>query len=211
MQTPPTPLPQTEPGLASGTGIQTRNQNQNPLMHQRPPGRCRMPEHAPAQNPGDIPDWTQSPPGPARTPAWGRHFPGTQSPQAHPRSAQEQPGHHASNLCMPVQAPQKHRMQPPDDAPESHQSPTLVGAPAPGARPPRDPSPGTPQRPQTQKPPRIRWAVLAIVRLPGMYDGICKAINTQTEMLRELNRRLDVILTQDRRQVAVRGLRGEMG
>ncbi|MED6234504.1 hypothetical protein ATANTOWER_032071 [Ataeniobius toweri] len=37
-------------------------------------------------------------------------------------------------------------------------------------------------------------AVLAIVRLPGMYDGICRVINTQTEMLRELNRRLDVIL-----------------
>ncbi|MED6258174.1 hypothetical protein ATANTOWER_003824 [Ataeniobius toweri] len=54
-------------------------------------------------------------------------------------------------------------------------------------------------------------AVLPIVRLPGMYDGICRAINTQTEMLRELNRRLDVILTQDRRQVAVPGLRGEMG
>ncbi|KAK5624025.1 hypothetical protein CRENBAI_019901 [Crenichthys baileyi] len=35
--------------------------------------------------------------------------------------------------------------------------------------------------------------------LPGMYDGICRAINTQTEMFRELNRRLDVILTQDRR------------
>ncbi|KAK5606496.1 hypothetical protein CRENBAI_020103 [Crenichthys baileyi] len=54
-------------------------------------------------------------------------------------------------------------------------------------------------------------AVLAIVRLPGMYDGICRAINTQTEILRELNRRLDVILTHDRRQVAVPGLRGEMG
>ncbi|KAK5602744.1 hypothetical protein CRENBAI_001219 [Crenichthys baileyi] len=54
-------------------------------------------------------------------------------------------------------------------------------------------------------------AVLVIVRLPGMYDGICRAINTQTEMLRELNRRLDVILTQDHRQVAVPGLRGEMG
>ncbi|MED6243709.1 hypothetical protein ATANTOWER_025504 [Ataeniobius toweri] len=54
-------------------------------------------------------------------------------------------------------------------------------------------------------------AFLAIVRLPGMYDGICRAINTQTEMLRELNCRLDVILTQDRRQVAVPGLRGEMG
>ncbi|MED6269069.1 hypothetical protein CHARACLAT_029183 [Characodon lateralis] len=54
-------------------------------------------------------------------------------------------------------------------------------------------------------------AVLAIVRLPGMYEGICRAINTQTEMLCELNRRLDVILTQDRRQVAVPGLRCEMG
>ncbi|MEQ2246200.1 hypothetical protein ILYODFUR_035824 [Ilyodon furcidens] len=54
-------------------------------------------------------------------------------------------------------------------------------------------------------------AVRAIVRLPGMYDGIFRAINTQTEMLRELNRRLDVILIQDRRQVAVPGLRGEMG
>ncbi|MEQ2281876.1 hypothetical protein AMECASPLE_034775 [Ameca splendens] len=53
-------------------------------------------------------------------------------------------------------------------------------------------------------------AVLAMVRLPGMYDGICRAINTQTKMLHELNRRLDVILTQDRRQVAVPGLRGEM-
>ncbi|MEQ2253187.1 hypothetical protein ILYODFUR_029641 [Ilyodon furcidens] len=54
-------------------------------------------------------------------------------------------------------------------------------------------------------------AVLAIVRLPGTYDGIFRAISTQTEMLRELNCRLDVILTQDRRQVAVPGLRGEMG
>ncbi|KAK5618642.1 hypothetical protein CRENBAI_014604 [Crenichthys baileyi] len=46
-------------------------------------------------------------------------------------------------------------------------------------------------------------AVLAIARLPCMYDGICRAINTQTEMLRELNRRLDVILTQDHREVVV--------
>ncbi|MEQ2286178.1 hypothetical protein AMECASPLE_039626 [Ameca splendens] len=58
---------------------------------------------------------------------------------------------------------------------------------------------------------KISAAVLAIVRLPGMYDGICGAINTQIDMLRELNCRLDVILTQDRRQVAVPGLRGEMG
>ncbi|MEQ2231543.1 hypothetical protein ILYODFUR_001492 [Ilyodon furcidens] len=57
---------------------------------------------------------------------------------------------------------------------------------------------------------KMSAAVLAIVRLPGMCDGIFRAISTQTEMLRELNRRLDVILTQDRRQVAVPGLRGEM-
>ncbi|KAK5622204.1 hypothetical protein CRENBAI_008049 [Crenichthys baileyi] len=49
---------------------------------------------------------------------------------------------------------------------------------------------------------RMSAAVLAIV--------IFRAISTQTKMLHELNRRLDVIL-QDRRQVAVPGLRGEMG
>ncbi|MEQ2222860.1 hypothetical protein ILYODFUR_030765 [Ilyodon furcidens] len=53
-------------------------------------------------------------------------------------------------------------------------------------------------------------AVLDIVWLPGMYDGICRAINTQTEMLRELNRRLDVILTQDCRQVAVPELNAQV-
>ncbi|MEQ2224058.1 hypothetical protein ILYODFUR_003556 [Ilyodon furcidens] len=53
-------------------------------------------------------------------------------------------------------------------------------------------------------------AVLAIVRVPGMCDGIFRA-STQTEMLREQNRRLDVILIQDRRQVAVPGLRREIG
>ncbi|MED6274853.1 hypothetical protein CHARACLAT_020577 [Characodon lateralis] len=58
---------------------------------------------------------------------------------------------------------------------------------------------------------RMSAAVLAIVRLPGMCDGIFRAISIQTEMLRELNRRLDVILTQDHRQLAVPGLRGEMG
>ncbi|MEQ2220479.1 hypothetical protein ILYODFUR_005913 [Ilyodon furcidens] len=52
-------------------------------------------------------------------------------------------------------------------------------------------------------------AVLAIVRLPGLCEGICRAINTQTEMLREQNHKLDVIL-QDRRLAAVPGLRGEM-
>ncbi|KAK5602798.1 hypothetical protein CRENBAI_025070 [Crenichthys baileyi] len=58
---------------------------------------------------------------------------------------------------------------------------------------------------------RMSAAVLAIVRLPGMYDGIYRAISIQTKMLRELNRRLDVILAQDRRQIVVPGLRGEMG
>ncbi|MED6281793.1 hypothetical protein CHARACLAT_025492 [Characodon lateralis] len=58
---------------------------------------------------------------------------------------------------------------------------------------------------------RMSAAVLAIVRLPGMCDGIFRAISTQTEMLRELNRRLDVIITQDRKQVAIPGLRVEMG
>ncbi|MED6246807.1 hypothetical protein ATANTOWER_023901 [Ataeniobius toweri] len=53
-------------------------------------------------------------------------------------------------------------------------------------------------------------AVLATARLPSLCEGICRAINTQTEMLREQNRKLDVIL-QDRRLAAVPGLRGEMG
>ncbi|MED6279353.1 hypothetical protein CHARACLAT_033587 [Characodon lateralis] len=72
------------------------------------------------QNPGDIPSLIQA----ARTL-------GTQSPQAHPRPAQEQPNHQASNLCPPAQAPQKHCMQPPDAAPESHQSLTPVGTTSP--------------------------------------------------------------------------------
>ncbi|MED6234379.1 hypothetical protein ATANTOWER_028225 [Ataeniobius toweri] len=37
-------------------------------------------------------------------------------------------------------------------------------------------------------------AVLAIARLPGLCEWICRAINTQTEMLREQNRKLEVIL-----------------
>ncbi|KAK5605284.1 hypothetical protein CRENBAI_014255 [Crenichthys baileyi] len=44
-------------------------------------------------------------------------------------------------------------------------------------------------------------AVLAIARPPSLCEGICRAINIQTEMLREQNRRLAV----------VPGLRGEMG
>ncbi|KAK5611738.1 hypothetical protein CRENBAI_010723 [Crenichthys baileyi] len=58
-----------------------------------------------------------SPPGPARIPAQGQHAPGTQRHKAHPRPAQEQHSHQASNLCPPAQGPRKHSMQPPDVAP----------------------------------------------------------------------------------------------
>ncbi|MED6272669.1 hypothetical protein CHARACLAT_032762 [Characodon lateralis] len=54
---------------------------------------------------------------------------------------------------------------------------------------------------------KMSAAVLAISRLPSLCEGICRAVNTQTEMLREQNRKLDVIL-QDRRLAAVPGLRG---
>ncbi|XP_047229413.1 bromodomain-containing protein 4-like [Girardinichthys multiradiatus] len=127
----------------------------SPVMHRRPPSQGQVPEHARAQT---LVTSRQdaSPQGPARTPAWGRHTPGTQSPQAHPRHAQEQHAHQASNLCPLTQAPQKHRIQPPDVAPESHQSPTPVGPTPLGARPPSDPSPWIPQMPQTQTlPPHL--------------------------------------------------------
>ncbi|MED6275485.1 hypothetical protein CHARACLAT_026935, partial [Characodon lateralis] len=43
------------------------------------------------------------------------------------------------------------------------------------------------------------WAaVLSIPKLPAMLDGVCRAINTQTEMLREQNHKLDTILEQNR-------------
>ncbi|KAK5617644.1 hypothetical protein CRENBAI_002380 [Crenichthys baileyi] len=74
-------------------------------------------------------------------------------PKAHPRPTQEQHGHQASYQCPPAQAPQTHRMQPPDATPKSHQSPTPVGDIAPSTRPPSEPIPGTPQMPQTQTPP----------------------------------------------------------
>ncbi|MED6273386.1 hypothetical protein CHARACLAT_005790 [Characodon lateralis] len=48
--------------------------------------------------------------------------------------------------------------------------------------------------------------VLTIVRLPGLCEGICRAINTKTEMLREQNCKLDVIL-QNRRLAAFPGLK----
>ncbi|MED6273603.1 hypothetical protein CHARACLAT_008127 [Characodon lateralis] len=50
-------------------------------------------------------------------------------------------------------------------------------------------------------------AVQSIPKLPAMLDGVCRAINTQTEMLREQNRKLDTILEQNRSLAAV-GLRG---
>ncbi|MED6254353.1 hypothetical protein ATANTOWER_023847 [Ataeniobius toweri] len=55
---------------------------------------------------------------------------------------------------------------------------------------------------------RKTWAaVQSIPKLPVMLDGVCRAINTQTEMLREQNRKLDMILEQNRSLAAV-GLRG---
>ncbi|MED6262465.1 hypothetical protein ATANTOWER_019829 [Ataeniobius toweri] len=55
---------------------------------------------------------------------------------------------------------------------------------------------------------RKTWAaVQSIPKLPAMLDGVCRAINTQTEMLREQNRKLDTILEQNRSLAAV-GLRG---
>ncbi|MED6245783.1 hypothetical protein ATANTOWER_008033 [Ataeniobius toweri] len=42
---------------------------------------------------------------------------------------------------------------------------------------------------------RKTWAaVQSIPKLPAMLDGVCRAINTQTEMLREQNCNLDTIL-----------------
>ncbi|MEQ2286980.1 hypothetical protein AMECASPLE_007904 [Ameca splendens] len=55
---------------------------------------------------------------------------------------------------------------------------------------------------------RKTWAaVQSVPKLPAMLDGVCRAINTQTEMLREQNRKLDTILEQNR-SLTVVGLRG---
>ncbi|MEQ2230433.1 hypothetical protein ILYODFUR_029240 [Ilyodon furcidens] len=52
------------------------------------------------------------------------------------------------------------------------------------------------------------WAaVQSVPTLPAMLDGVCRAINTQTEMLREQNRKLDTILEQNRGLAAI-GLTG---
>ncbi|MEQ2235131.1 hypothetical protein ILYODFUR_038490 [Ilyodon furcidens] len=55
---------------------------------------------------------------------------------------------------------------------------------------------------------RKRWAaVQSIPKLSVMLDGVCRAINTQTEMLRQQNRKLDTNVEQNRGLAAV-GLRG---
>ncbi|MEQ2257250.1 hypothetical protein ILYODFUR_032815 [Ilyodon furcidens] len=41
-----------------------------------------------------------------------------------------------------------------------------------------------------------------------MFEGIFRALSTQTDMLREQNRKLDAILEQNRRLAAFPGLKG---
>ncbi|MEQ2246297.1 hypothetical protein ILYODFUR_036950 [Ilyodon furcidens] len=54
------------------------------------------------------------------------------------------------------------------------------------------------------------WAaVQSIPKLPAMLGGICRAINAQTELLRELSRKLDTVLEQNHSLEAAFGLRGE--
>ncbi|MED6267821.1 hypothetical protein CHARACLAT_015963 [Characodon lateralis] len=54
------------------------------------------------------------------------------------------------------------------------------------------------------------WAaVQSIPNLPAMLDGICREINAQTELLRELSRKLDTVL-QNRSLEAAFGFRGEI-
>ncbi|MEQ2253421.1 hypothetical protein ILYODFUR_031909 [Ilyodon furcidens] len=51
---------------------------------------------------------------------------------------------------------------------------------------------------------RKTWAaVQSVPKLPAMLDGVCRAINTQTEMLREQNHKLDTILEQNHSLTAV--------
>ncbi|KAK5600939.1 hypothetical protein CRENBAI_006706 [Crenichthys baileyi] len=52
------------------------------------------------------------------------------------------------------------------------------------------------------------WAaVQSIPKLPVMVDGICRAINAQTELLRELSHKLDTVLEQNLSLEAAFGLR----
>ncbi|MEQ2253337.1 hypothetical protein ILYODFUR_031040 [Ilyodon furcidens] len=54
------------------------------------------------------------------------------------------------------------------------------------------------------------WAAVhSIPKLPAMLDGIYKAINAQTELLREVSRKLDTVLEQNCSLEAAFGLRGE--
>ncbi|MED6269464.1 hypothetical protein CHARACLAT_033393 [Characodon lateralis] len=53
------------------------------------------------------------------------------------------------------------------------------------------------------------WAAVQSTKLPAMLDGICRAINAQTELLRELSCKLDTVLEQNRSLEAAFGLRGE--
>ncbi|MEQ2287798.1 hypothetical protein AMECASPLE_016272 [Ameca splendens] len=54
------------------------------------------------------------------------------------------------------------------------------------------------------------WAaVQSIPKLPATLDGICRAINAQTELLRELSRKLETVLEQNRSLEAAFGLRSE--
>ncbi|KAK5618185.1 hypothetical protein CRENBAI_021053 [Crenichthys baileyi] len=55
---------------------------------------------------------------------------------------------------------------------------------------------------------KISAAVQSTPKLPGMFEGIFRALSTQTDMLREQNHKLDAILEQDRRLAAFPGLKG---
>ncbi|KAK5612453.1 hypothetical protein CRENBAI_020644 [Crenichthys baileyi] len=94
--------------------------------------------------PGDIPAWTQAP-RPNQDPSLRDDTP--QEPRA-PKPIPYPP--RCSPATRPVTFVRRHRHRLFRLPSESHQSPTPVGATATGARPSSDPSPGTPQMPQTQ-------------------------------------------------------------
>ncbi|XP_047216431.1 extensin-like [Girardinichthys multiradiatus] len=97
------------------------------------------------KNPGDIPAHTQAPqaqPGPQ--PGGNTH----QEPRA-PKQIPDPP--RSSPATRPVTYVRRHKL--PKSIACSHQSPTPVGAIAPGTRSPSGSSPGTPQMPQTQTTP----------------------------------------------------------
>ncbi|KAK5614548.1 hypothetical protein CRENBAI_018502 [Crenichthys baileyi] len=117
-----------------------------PPMHRWPLGRCRVPEHAPAQNPGDIPARAQAPP------AQPGLQPGVDTPQE-PRAPKPIPDPPRSSLATRHRLACSHQMPPPR---ATKAPPQLGPQPQPPApEPPATPTPGTPQMPQTQT-PRIR-------------------------------------------------------